>query len=306
MVDIVLLGCGGTMPLKDRWLTSAFIRCQKTGILIDCGEGTQIAAAQQHISRSSIDVILLTHFHADHVSGLPGLLLTMGNEGRTEPVDIYGPEGISSVIPALCILVTLPFEVRLHELHEDAGLQTVCRIDSLCIEAFPVVHRIPCFGFRLTLSRCGKFNPERARELNIPLYLWGELQKNETATGPDGTVYRAADVLGAPRRGISVLYSTDTRPNGQLEQAMQGCDLAIIEGMFGDDEKRERAAETMHMTFPEAAFMAARAKPARVWLTHFSPSLPDPETYLPDVQQIYPAIELGFSGKSLNLRYPED
>lgn len=306
MVEITLLGTGGTLPVKGKWLSSAMIRCLGLTILLDCGEGTQMAARAANMPLSGIDVICITHYHGDHIAGLPGMLLSIGHEGRTRPVDIYGPPGLAAVVNALRVLApSLPFEVRLHELSGKTD-EPFYSSGHISLGAFPLDHSVPCLGYTFDLFRPGKFDIKKAKENNVPMAFWKILQNCDSVRDADQTLYTSDMVLGPSREGIHVLFATDTRPTPLLEQKMKGRTLCIVEGMYGSDDKREKAVETSHMTFIEVAFMASRAKPENVWLTHFSPSLPDPENYIDDARSIYPNIMLGSDGMQTVLRYKDD
>lgn len=306
MIEITLLGTGGTLPVKGRWLSSAMLRCMGTSILFDCGEGTQMAAREADLPLGCVDVLCLSHYHGDHVAGLPGLLLSMGHEGRRTPLDVYGPEGLPEVVSALRILAPfLPFEVRLHEIRTDRPV-TVHTIGHLTVGAFPLDHSVPCLGFTVDLFRPGRFDLEKARLNHVPQPLWSTLQKTDSAVDAEGRVYTKDMVLGPDRKGIHVLFAQDTRPTPLLEQLMAGRSLCILEGMYGNDDKREKAVETSHMTFTEVAFMASRAQPDEIWLTHYSPSLPDPEAYIEEARSIFPRLTLGTDGMRTVLTYPED
>lgn len=303
MLDICLLGCGGMMPLPERWLTSLLVRCNGRSLLIDCGEGTQIAMREQRLGFKDIDTICFTHYHADHISGLPGLMLTIGNSERTQPVLLVGPRGLERTVRRfLTVAPELPFPIRLLELGE--GVQTLS-CGALRLSAFPVEHSMPCRGYTLELPRQGRFDPRRAREQGIPIPLWSRLQKGETIEG-DGVTYTPEQVLGPPRRGLKVVYTTDTRPVPEIVRQAAEADLLVCEGMYGEPEKAEKAAAKKHMTFQEAAELARRAGPRRLWLTHFSPALTRPEEYLPLARSIFPATELGEDGKRLELRFQDE
>lgn len=262
------------------------VRYQGHSVLIDCGEGTQIAVQKAGLSLKSVDKLLITHLHADHISGLPGLLLTMGNAGKTEPLSIVGPVGTERVVHALrSIAPALPFEVRISEL--DTESQDMFFLDC-DIHAFAVHHGIPCYGYSFTLPRQGKFDAARAREQEIPLHLWSRLQKGETIE-QDGRVFTPDMVLGPPRRGLKLTYCTDSRPTPAISRAAEGSDLFICEGMYGEDEMLPKALENKHMLFSEAARLAADAGGVReLWLTHYSPSLPNPKAYRDVARAIFP------------------
>ncbi len=302
MLDIVLLGCGGTVPLKNRWLTACYLRCNGHAVLIDCGEGTQIAVKEAGVSLFAIDTICLTHYHADHVSGLPGLLLSLGNEGRTAPLSIYGPRGLQRIIDGLRVIAPeLPFSL---ELHEFAQPQEIFSVGDLQFTAFGVQHTLPCYGYRVQLPRAGKFDPERARQNNIPLAVWSKLQKG-SAVEWKGVTYYPRQAMGEPRKGISMVYCTDTRPTASLEAAAQNVDLLICEGMYGDDAKQDKALQTQHMTFSEAAALARDTNAKALWLTHYSPSLPEPEVFLPAAKSLFSHTECGYDGKRITLHFED-
>lgn len=302
MLDVCLLGCGGMMPLPYRWLTSLMARYNGSSILIDCGEGTQIAVKEQGWSFKPIDVICFTHYHADHISGLPGLLLTMGNAERTEPLLMVGPKGLERVVNALRVIAPeLPFEIEFHELTES---EEVIEVHGYRIRAFKVNHNVICYGYNIEVDRIGKFNVEEARKLEIPVKYWNRLQKGEIIE-VEGKTYTPDMVLGAPRKGIKVTYSTDTRPVPAIAEAAKDADLFICEGMYGEDGKEDKAREHRHMTFYEAAKLAKEARPKRFWLTHYSPSLNRPEEFMETVRAICPIAEPGKDGKNIVLDFEE-
>lgn len=287
MMDVCLLGTGGMLPLPDRALTSLYVRSGGRALLIDCGEGTQTEIRAASLRFKPIEAILITHFHADHMSGLPGLLLTLGNEGRTEPLAMYGPIGLEKTVNALrAIAPELPYEIEFHEFDQENCSRFSCA--GLEVNVFPVDHGIECLGYHLELPRERKFDPRRAKEKGILVKLWGRLQKGESVDG-----FTPDDVLGAPRRGLSVLYATDTRPVPAIEEYGREADLLILEGMFGEHDKQERAETSHHMMMQEAAQIAARTGAKELWLTHFSPATPNPEEFAEELQAIFPNTVIG-------------
>ena len=303
MLDVCLLGTGGMMPLPYRWLTSMMARYNGSTILIDCGEGTQIAVKEKGWSFKPIDVICFTHYHADHISGLPGLLLTMGNAERTEPLTLIGPRGLERVVSALRMIAPeLPFPIEFVELSEP--YETIVR-EGYRIEAFRVSHNVICYGYTIQIDRIGKFMVERALECGVPKTQWNGLQKGETVC-VEGREVTPDMVLGPNRKGIKVTYCTDTRPVPAIVEAARGADLFICEGMYGEPGKEAKAKEYKHMTFYEAANLAKEAKPRRLWLTHYSPSLMRPEEYLKAVQKIFKETEVCKDGKTIELDFQEN
>ncbi len=302
MLDICLLGTGGMMPLPYRWLTSMMARYNGTGILVDCGEGTQIALKEKGWSPKPIDVICFTHYHADHISGLPGMLLTMGNAERTEPLLLIGPKGLTKVVSALRVIAPeLPFEVNCMELTE--AEQTIA-FDGFRIETYRVNHNVLCYGYNIVVERIGRFDVNRALQLNIPKNYWNRLQKGEIIETEAGTLTPDM-VLGEPRKGLKVTYCTDTRPTESIVRAAAGADLFICEGMYGEPEKQQKAREYKHMTFYEAAELARRADVKELWLTHYSPSLTRPEEYMREVRAIFPNAVAAKDGRSVDLMFEE-
>lgn len=302
MLDVCLLGTAGMMPLPYRWLTSLMLRYNGSSLMIDCGEGTQIAVKEAGLSFKPIDILCVTHFHADHISGLPGLLLTMGNAERTEPLTIIGPQGLERVVSALRIIAPeLPFPIECVEIAEpDVNLEK----NGYHIHAFRVRHNVTCYGYSVEIPRGGRFDVERAKALGVPLKLWNRLQKGETVE-QDGAVYTPDMVLGPGRKGLKVTYCTDSRPTDAIVEAAGGADLFICEGMYAEKDKLAKAKQYKHMTFYEAAEMAKRAGVAELWLTHFSPSLMRAEDYMPAVRKIFANAYLGKDGKSVELMFEE-
>ena len=291
------------MPLTYRWLTSLMMKYNGKSILIDCGEGTQIAMREKGWSAKPIDVICFTHYHADHISGLPGLLLTMGNAERTEPLLMIGPKGLARVVNSLRVIAPeLPFEIQFREI---SGDQEDFSFEGFQIRAFRVNHNVLCYGYTLTVPRGGKFDRERAVSQNIPMKLWSRLQKGETVE-QDGRVFTPDMVLGEARKGLKVMYCTDTRPTKSMEENAAGCDLLILEGMYGDMENYPKAREHRHMMMQEAARVAAGAQVPQLWLTHYSPAMPRPEEYLEDVKRIFPETVIAKDGRSVELRFEEE
>ena len=291
MVDICLLGTGGMMPLPNRWLTSLLLRHNGRMILIDCGEGTQIPIKMAEWGFKTIDAVLFTHYHADHVAGLPGFLLTLGNSGREEPLTLMGPPGISEVIQGLTVVCPqLPYELRLVELQDNCNLE--CRIGDIIVRSMPVEHNIPCLSYSMELRRQGEFNTRRAEELNIPKQYWSRLQKGETIQLGD-RILSPQMVLGKPRKGIKVSYCTDSRPINGLVIFVAQSDLFICEGMYGDAQDSEKAVIKKHMTFSEAASVARQANVRELWLTHYSPSLTGPEMFIDIARNVFSNTTLG-------------
>lgn len=298
MLDVCLLGTGGMMPLPYRWLTSLMVRYNGSSLLIDCGEGTQIAIKEKGWSFKPIDVICFTHYHGDHISGLPGLLLTMGNADRTEPLTLIGPKGLERVVNALRVIAPeLPFPIKCIEIREP---EETFEMNGYRLKAFRVNHNVLCYGYTMEVDRAGKFDVERAKEAEIPQKYWGILQKGELVEYED-RVLTPDMVLGPARKGLKITYCTDTRPTDSIKNNAEGSDLFICEGMYGEKDKQKKAREYKHMTFYEAAELARDAKVRELWLTHYSPSLTKPEEYMDDVREIFPAAVAAKDRRSVEL-----
>ena len=302
MLDVCLLGTGGMMPLPRRWLTSLMTRYNGSNLMIDCGEGTQIAVKEKGWSFKPIDVICFTHYHADHISGLPGLLLTMGNADRTEPLILIGPKGLERVVSALRVIAPeLPFEIKCIEIQ---GNEETFSINGYEITAYRVNHNVLCYGYTIEIKRSGKFDVARAMEAGIPQKFWNPLQKGATVEY-DGQIYTPDMVLGEARKGIKVTYCTDTRPVQAIVDHAKDSDLFICEGMYGEADKDAKAKEYKHMTMKEAAVLAREADVKEMWLTHYSPSLVYPEDYMEPVKKIFANSIAAKDGRTLEINYEE-
>ena len=303
MLDVCLLGCGGMMPLPYRWLTSLMTRFNGSSLLIDCGEGTQVAIKEKGWSFKPIDVICFTHYHGDHISGLPGLLLTMGNAERTEPLTLIGPKGLERVVTSLRVIAPeLPFAINYVAITEP---EATFEMNGYRLKAFRVNHNVTCYGYTLEIDRAGKFDLERAMAQDIPKQYWRFLQKGETVEA-DGKIYTPDMVLGAQRKGIKLTYCTDTRPTDSIRVHAENSDLFICEGMYGEPEKEAKAREYKHMTFYEAARLAKEAGVQEMWLTHYSPSLNHPEMYMDEVRAIFDRAKAGKDGMTAELAFLEE
>lgn len=304
MLDVCLAGTGGMMPLTYRHLTCLMLRHEGSQLLIDCGEGTQIALKRRGWSFNPIDYILFTHFHADHISGLIGLLLSIGNSDRKEPVTLVGPRGLKRVVESLRIIAPeLPFELEYLEL-SGAPAESL-KLGAFEITAFKARHRIVCYGYTVDIKRQGRFQVEQAQALGLPVHLWNPLQKGQNVEY-EGETYYPEMVLGPPRKGLRVSYCTDSRPTDNIVENIRGADLFICEGMYGEAGSEARAAEHMHMNFAEAASLARDGGVGELWLTHFSPAMNHPEEFLDVAQAIFPNSLVGKDGLSKTLKFEEE
>ena len=303
MIDVCLLGCGGMMPLPGRHLTAMLMRYNGSSLLVDCGEGTQVAMREKGWSFKPIDTICFTHFHGDHISGLPGLLLSMGNADRELPLHLIGPRGLERVVTCLRVIAPeLPFDVVCHEIE---GSEQTFVMNGYRLKAFKVNHNVPCYGYTMEVDRAGRFDPDRARAAGIPIRYWSLLQRGETVSDGEN-VWQPEMVLGEARKGLKLTYVTDTRPVESIVRNAAGSDLLICEGMYGEQDKKQKAKENKHMTFQEAAKLAREADVAQLWLTHFSPSLVRPEEYMDQVRAVFPNAYVGKDGKTTVLAFEKE
>ena len=300
MLEVHFLGIGAMMPLPARRLASVLVRRNGKIMLIDCGEGTQVAVRESGWSMAKIDLIAFTHFHADHIAGLPGLLLTMGTMGRVAPVRLIGPTGLEAVVQCLRVIAPeLPFDLQFTEIEEEpfaAGFSD-CKLT-----AFALKHILPCYGYAVELRRPGRFDRSRAEGNQIPIQYWRALQSGERVES-NGRVYTPEMVLGPDRAGIKLVYCTDTRPVNTIVEYAAGADLLICEGTYAQLEKTEKAAQYGHMTFPDAANLAACAGAKALLLTHFSPTVTEPESFLDIPRGIFPQTDAARDGLTVTLRF---
>ncbi len=300
MIDVCLLGTGGMMPLPGRWLSSVLVRVQGRLLLLDCGEGTQISLKQVGWGFKPLDAICISHYHADHVAGLVGMLLMLANSDRTEEVSLYGPVGLAAVVEGQRrIAPCLPYPLRCAELRGGETFEAI----GLRAQVLAADHGIPCLAYRFDLPRAPRFAPERAEALGLPRELWKLLQQGQTVQW-GGRRVEPGEVLGEERAGLALGYVTDTRPTPAMPAFFHEVDLLICEGTYGDDSQLDRAQERKHMTFSEAARLARQAQARRLWLTHFSPSLERPRDYLEQATREFPGAVVGEDHLQTTLRFP--
>jgi ribonuclease Z len=306
MLDVCLLGTGGMQPLPGRRLSATLVRFGGRLILLDCGEGTQVGVREAGWGWRSLSAILLTHMHADHVLGLPGLLLTLAHseKGPEEPLMICGPEPLLPVLKALMLFSPrLPFPVQAVVLKGDETF-TIEGVPGLEVSCTPLAHEIACLAYALSVPRAPRFEPDRARALGVPQRDWRRLQRGETVGLNERTI-APEDVLGPPRRGLRVVLATDTRPTPALAPFVAGADLLIADAMYGDEAEKPKRWEAQHLTFAEAATIARDGDARRLWLTHYGPGLADPAAYLDRATAIFPATTLGHDGLTTTLTFEE-
>ena len=303
MLDICLLGTGGMLPLPDRHLTAMLARYNRRKLLIDRGEETQVTIGLLGWGYKTLDIICFTHYHGDHVTGLPGLLLTLNNTGRTEPLTLIGPPGLRKVVEGLTVVSRdVGFELRFLELsYEKQSLQ----VGDFYITALPVPHNVKCFAYTIENHRLPKFLVEKARENNVPQRIWKALQQGNSVEF-EGKMYTPDMVLGEKRKGIKVSYSTDCRPTHELQEMVQGSDLLICEGMYTDDSYLSQVKKHKHMLASEAATLAKNANVKQLWLTHFSPALPTEYINVSESKKIFENTIAGTDRMTTTIEFEEN
>lgn len=299
MLNVTLLGTGGMKPLPNRALTAMTAQCDGSTLLVDCGEGTQIALQKSSISAHDIDVICITHEHGDHTYGLLGLFQLMANSERTEPLTIVCNKPVKRWISGMLALqAPLPFKIDFQVV--DKPVQSY-KIGKFKVTAFKLIHTVPCYGYSIEIERKPKFDINRAKQLPIPVRAYGLLQKGECVTF-EGVTYTPDMVMGEARKGIKVTYCTDTRPTNSIVENANNADLFICEAMYGDSEDNKKAREKKHLMMEEAIDMAKTANAKALWLTHYSPSMMRPQDYLDkslDFAKIVP------DGTSINIAFED-
>jgi ribonuclease Z len=302
MLTLTFLGTGAACPSVDRNVSSLAIAREGETMLFDCGEGTQRQMMRYGVGFSFRE-IFFSHYHADHMLGVTGLLRTMGLQDRTAPVTLYGPRGAARVLGAAVSLgiERSKFPVEIIEVKPGDRLER----DGFVLQAFPTEHRADTIGWALVEhERLGRFDPARAAALGVPEGpLWGKIHKGENVELPDGRVVSPADLVGAPRPGRRVVYSGDTRPCATLIEAARGADLLVHEATFAGEEQ-ERANETGHSTAAEAAAVAREAGVRRLVLTHISPRYTrDAPELLDEARAVFPDVVIARDGLSVDVPY---
>jgi ribonuclease Z len=304
MLSITLLGTGAACPSVERNVAALAIVREGETLIFDCGEGTQRQMMRYGVSFAFRE-IFFTHYHADHMLGVTGLMRTMGLQDRTLPVTLYGPRGGARILGAAISLgiERNRFPIDIVELQPGERI----RRDEYDIVVFPTDHRIDTVGYAVVEhTRLGRFNPERAQELGIPEGpLWGKLHKGETVELPDGSRVSPDELVGTPRRGRTVLYTGDTRPSLSVVEAARGADVLVHDSTFGEDE-RERAVETGHSTAAQAAEIAREAGVRRLVLTHISPRYNrDAPELLAEAKAVFPESIIARDGLTIDVPFSE-
>jgi ribonuclease Z len=304
MLSVTFLGTGAATPTLDRNVAGLAVQREGETILFDCGEGNQRQMMRYGVGFAFRE-IFFSHYHADHILGVTGLLRTLGLQDRSAPVTLYGPKGAQRVLGAAITLgiERNKFPIEIVELKAGDRLAR----DEYEIVVFETEHRAETVGYALVEHlRLGRFNPDRARALGIPEGpLWGQLHQGKTVELPDGRIVGPADLVGTPRPGRRLVYSGDTRPHLSVIEASRGADLLVHEATFGGDEM-ERARETGHSTAAEAARVALEAGVRRLVLTHISSRYSREATeLLAEARAVFPETVIARDGMTVEVPYAD-
>ncbi len=294
-LEAFILGSGGMMPLPYRQLTSMLVRREGELFLFDAGEGTQVSIRRLNLRWKKITAIFISHMHADHVTGLPGILMLSSQVDRSEPLYIYGPPKLADYIEQNRRLLDMyiNYEIIVKEISERG---TVWEGEGYSIRAFPLRHTKMCFGYVLEEApRPGVFYPERAIDIGVPRGpLWSELQSGHPVSLAGGRVVYPSEVLGEARSGRKISYITDSLYFPELSREVAGSDLLICEGMF-EHALLETAVEKRHMTARQAAQIARDAGDVhQLGLIHYSPRYAERElkVLLEEAREVFPQTVL--------------
>lgn len=300
--EVFILGTSGMMPLPNRHLTSAMVRRDGDLFLFDCGEGTQVSLKRLNLKWKKIDSIFISHMHADHVTGLPGMLMLSSQVDRDDPLTIWGPPRLKEYIDANRKILDMYINYEIIVRVAEPGV--LVETDEYTVSAFPLLHTKPCMGYVMEeKERPGVFSVEQAQALKIPMGpLWGKLQRGEAVTLSDGRLIESEQVMGNKRGGRKFSYVTDTAYLPSIAEAVRGSDLLLCEGMFTSDLE-ETAYEKRHMTAGQAAQVARDGEVERLALIHYSPRYSDWELkyLLRDAQNVFGPTVLGRDRMSFDL-----
>lgn len=309
-MECVLLGSGGMMPMPYRLLTSLAVRLNGRVYLFDAGEGAQLGLKKSRVGVRGLGVLAVTHLHADHCLGIPGILMLRSQIQDPEPLTIIGPPGIERFIRQVHenLGFYLSFPIIFIEWSSQCG-EVAFEDDQVRVIWHPLEHSRFCLGYRLEeYDRPGRFKPHRAADLSIPQgSLWGKLQKGQPVTLENGREITPAEVLGEPRRGRHIAYVVDTRPTKGIYRLCKDADIAFMEGMFLPDDA-EHADAKGHLTVVDAARIARRAGVRRAVLVHISPRYDKDEIHLlaAAAESRFAEAEMGEDLRVYHVAFPED
>jgi len=283
-MQLVFLGTSAMVPTKDRNHSACLLLHTGEGLLIDCGEGTQRQLKMAGVSQAKITRILLTHWHGDHVLGLPGLLMTMSQGGYTETLHLYGPKGTSQHVRSMldAFVFDLRLQLEVHEIIRDIVFET----EELRVTALPLEHGVPCLGYRIEEKDRRRVHLEAIKKLGIPEGpLLGKLQRGEEVTH-NGKIVKPNDVTYVVK-GKTVTFVTDTAPCKNAHLLAENATLLVCEASF-ESKLEEKAEEYTHMTAKQAADLASRSGVEKLIITHFSARYADSRPLLEEAKTVFP------------------
>lgn len=309
-MEAFILGTGGMMPLPGRFLTSVLLRREGDLLLFDCGEGTQISLKKLNLRWKKITTIFISHTHADHITGLPGILMLSSQVERSEPLTIIGPPKIKEYIESSCKVLDMfiNYEIIIKEIENPEIPAVVYETPDFTVRSIPLNHSKVCVGYVLEeKKRPGVFFPEKARELNIPVGpLWSELQ-NGIEIEHNGKTIQPSEVMGDSRKGRKFSFVTDTAYVPEISDEVKDSDLFICEGMF-EHKLLASAREKKHLTSTQAAKIAKKAGGIKkMGLIHYSPRYTewDLKNLLKEAKEVFPETFLCRDRMTLTIPYEE-
>ena len=292
--DVVPLGTASALPVRGRHLTSFALRREGSTLLFDCGEGTQFQLLEAGLKRSKVEAVFITHFHGDHLYGLPGLMMTLNMLERAEPLTLVGPEGLREIVTAMPGLSGewLCYDVRYVELGKHFRHEIVYDAPEFTVEARPLEHQVFCAGYRFVeKTRPGRMDGEKARALGVREgWQFEALKEGKTVRLADGHVVQPDAVVGPRRPGVKVAFVYDTVPCAGGRLLARDADLLVHEATFTEDQA-DRAVQVGHSTAKGAAALAQEAGAKRLLLTHFSARFPDPQPLVDEARTVFPNAE---------------
>lgn len=301
MMDVFILGTSGTVPCEDRPYSSVLTRIEGECFLFDCGEGTQVGVQKTGVGFGNISNILISHLHTDHVMGLVGVLIAINAANRTKPVIITGPIGIINFVKSVRSMIgKLSFPIKFIELEKMTNKNYM--VGKIQVNTTPASHSVPCFAYSVSLERRPMFLHEKAKALGIPMNMWSILSKGNDLEY-NGVVYKHTDFESEARKGLKMSYVTDTRPLKSLREFVKGSDVAVIEGMYKDDEMRAEAISKKHMIWRESYSLVENNNVGQTIFTHFSPSEHYSYDVIKEVNKKYKGVQIGMPGLFVHVTF---
>lgn len=305
MIQAVMLGSGGSRPVPNRFLSSLYCSVSGVGVLFDCGESTQTAIMKARSKIMSISVICLTHSHADHILGLPGLLasidqsIKLDSKHNSKMIFIVAPESCRNPVNNLKRAAFLSNIEIVFICLENA--EEVLEFPGFIIEAYRVKHSIDCYGYSITEKVNPHFSIEKAQACGLPEKAWKFLQEGYTVADGD-EIFTIKDITDKPRKSAKVAYVTDTLRCDAVGKCVKGSDLAVLEGMYYNNDGLSKSVDSMHMTFEQASQIACESEVKELWLTHFNPSILNPKRGLAYATKHFRNTKCGYTGLKMELR----